>query len=225
MLKEKVNKKLKEERFSVYPYSLVVSDNFYNMVIGFNILWGIILMAYITVSFHSAIAALPVILIIVLYFAGSIGSMIIIQRNDSLLISFLAYNGLIVSMSLIIAPYIMQFKLLSVINVLLATLIIMVVMMILSTVYPKLFLGLGKTLFTVLLLSVFAQIILIVMGISTTFLSYVLVVIFSLYVVYDWAKAQEYPKTLNNAVDSAADIFIDIVNLFIQLLGIFGDAD
>ena len=35
----------------------------------------------------------------------------------------------------------------------------------------------------------------------------------------DWAKAQEKPKTLDNAVDSAVDLYLDIINLFVRLLG------
>ena len=51
---------------------------------------------------------------------------------------------------------------------------------------------------------------------------YIFVIIFSLYIGYDWQKSQAYPPTLDNAVDSAADIYVDIVNLFIRLLAILG---
>ena len=47
------------------------------------------------------------------------------------------------------------------------------------------------------------------------------VLIFAGYLGFDWARAQTYPKTLDNAVDSAADIYVDIVNLFIRLLRLF----
>lgn len=46
--------------------------------------------------------------------------------------------------------------------------------------------------------------------------------IFSLYIGYDWVKAQMYVKTVDNAVDSALDIYLDIINLFLQLLRILG---
>ena len=49
-----------------------------------------------------------------------------------------------------------------------------------------------------------------------------MVLIFSGYVGYDWSKAQIFPKTLDNAIDSAADIYVDIVNLFIRILRIMG---
>ena len=39
------------------------------------------------------------------------------------------------------------------------------------------------------------------------------------YIGYDWAKAQEKRKTLDNAVDSAVDLYLDVINLFVRLLG------
>lgn len=35
---------------------------------------------------------------------------------------------------------------------------------------------------------------------------------------YDWAKAQNNRKTLDNAVDSAVSLYLDIINLFLRLL-------
>ena len=49
---------------------------------------------------------------------------------------------------------------------------------------------------------------------------YVVVLLFCGYVGFDWARAQQYPKTLDNAIDCAADIYVDIINLFIRILSI-----
>ena len=46
------------------------------------------------------------------------------------------------------------------------------------------------------------------------------VLIFSGYIGYDIAKSQAYPKTVDNAVDCALDIYIGSINLFIRLLSI-----
>jgi FtsH-binding integral membrane protein len=42
---------------------------------------------------------------------------------------------------------------------------------------------------------------------------------------FDWYRAQAYPKTVDNAIDSAVDLYLDIINLFIRLLEIFGKKD
>ena len=44
------------------------------------------------------------------------------------------------------------------------------------------------------------------------------VLIFSGYIGYDWARANRLPKTLDNAIDSAAALYLDIINLFLRLL-------
>ena len=36
---------------------------------------------------------------------------------------------------------------------------------------------------------------------------------------YDWAKAQNNVKTLDNAIDSAVALYLDVINLFLRLLG------
>ena len=47
--------------------------------------------------------------------------------------------------------------------------------------------------------------------------------LFSLYIGYDFYRSQQFAKTVDNAVDCALDIYLDIVNLFLALLRIFGN--
>jgi FtsH-binding integral membrane protein len=64
-----------------------------------------------------------------------------------------------------------------------------------------------------------------IMGRSVEWIDWVVVGIFCGYIGYDWARANAIPKTLDNAVDSAAAIYIDIINLFIRILSIMGRRD
>ena len=59
-------------------------------------------------------------------------------------------------------------------------------------------------------------------GEFTRWIGIVMLVIFALYIGYDWVKAQQYVHTLDNAVDSALDIYMDIINLFLRVLMILG---
>ena len=52
-------------------------------------------------------------------------------------------------------------------------------------------------------------------------LDYLFVAIFSLYLGFDWARANAYPPTVRNAILSATQIYLDIVNIFVRLLSIF----
>ena len=63
------------------------------------------------------------------------------------------------------------------------------------------------------------------LGYNGNLFDYIFILIFSLYLGYDWCKAQYYPKTYDNAIDSALDIYLDVINLFIRLLSILGDKD
>lgn len=49
---------------------------------------------------------------------------------------------------------------------------------------------------------------------------YAVVLLFSAYIGYDWAKANRYQRTVNNAIDSATDLYMDIINIFIRILAI-----
>ena len=46
------------------------------------------------------------------------------------------------------------------------------------------------------------------------------IIIFSLYIGYDWHVAQSYSKTVDNAIDSAIDLYLDLINLFLRILDI-----
>lgn len=58
--------------------------------------------------------------------------------------------------------------------------------------------------------------------IRQTITSWVAAGVFSLYIGYDFQRAQAYPKTADNAVDCALDIYLDIINLFLRILRILG---
>lgn len=51
---------------------------------------------------------------------------------------------------------------------------------------------------------------------------WIVAAIFCGYVGYDWGRANNIPKTLDNAVDSAAALYMDIINLFLRILRILG---
>jgi FtsH-binding integral membrane protein len=61
-----------------------------------------------------------------------------------------------------------------------------------------------------------------IFGIHHNVIDWIVVVIFCGYIGYDWARANRIPKTVDNAVDCAASLYIDIINLFIRILRIMG---
>lgn len=55
---------------------------------------------------------------------------------------------------------------------------------------------------------------------NSIYFSWVGAIIFSLYIGYDCWKSQKYVKTVDNAIDSAIDVYLDIINLFLEILTI-----
>ena len=90
---------------------------------------------------------------------------------------------------------------------------------------PNLFLSIGKSLGIALLIAIIVEIVcsFFFRG-ALEVVDFVIIPIFCGYIGYDWARAQKYPKTANNAIDAAADLYIDIVNVLIRILEIVGDS-
>ena len=53
-------------------------------------------------------------------------------------------------------------------------------------------------------------------------IDWAVVFIFCGYIGYDWGRANRIPKTVDNAIDSAAALYMDIINLFLRILRILG---
>ena len=47
-------------------------------------------------------------------------------------------------------------------------------------------------------------------------------IIFCGYIGYDWGRANNIPKTYDNAVDCAAALYMDIIIFFLRILRIMG---
>ena len=94
--------------------------------------------------------------------------------------------------------------------------------MAISTLIPDTFLSMGKTLLVALIVCIIVDVIALFLGYNLVIIDYAVTFIFSLLVGYDWARANACVKTVDNAVDSAAELYIDIINLFLRILSILG---
>ena len=73
--------------------------------------------------------------------------------------------------------------------------------------------------------TIVVEIVALLLGFAVGWIDFIVVGIFTLYVGFDWSRAQAYPKTIDNAVDSAIDIYMDIINLFVRILSILSRHD
>ena len=219
---EDFTKEYKLERMNSYA-GTKVTERSYNLTIGLTLLWGVLINVVMSVFFTYQILSLNYLLVLVLYFVGTIGCSILVHKSDNPAVSFAGFTGMAVSMGLLLTFYVTAFTAHSVSYAFIATALVTVIMVILSMLYPDFFQNLGRTLFISLLACIIIQVAgMFLLGLPMTIIDYAVALIFCGYIGLDWFRAQRYPKTLDNAIDCAADIYLDVVNLFIRILAITG---
>ena len=87
--------------------------------------------------------------------------------------------------------------------------------------FPGFFQRIGGILFAVLLGVFIVEIALMFMGVSQTVTDWIVVAVFSGFIAYDFNRAAMLEPTVPNAVLSASNLFLDIVNILMRLLRIF----
>ena len=208
----------------------IISDRAYNGTIAVVLLWDL-LVNYLLCSSRSVVygftrffASNPTLCLIgylVLVFAG----IFIAAKSHNPLVSFLGYNLVVVPFGLIISVLVLAYGGVGsavVSYAFLYTLLISVGMMGCVMIAPNFFSRLGGALVGVLIGLVVCEIVLLILGVDQSVTDWLAAGLFSLYIGYDIYRSQQFPKTLDNAVDSALDIYMDVANLFIRILSIMG---
>ena len=205
----------------------LVSDRTYNLYLGGVVAYGLILNMLICAKLTDfALRLNPIILFVGYFICVIVGTLISAKSNDPL-ISFLGYNLVVVPVGLVVSTAVYYYGGLNskvVLQAITYTAGITVVMICLSILKPGFFSRLGGILFSGLIGIIIVELVLMIFRIPQSFTALFGAVLFSLYIGYDYWKAQQYPKTIDNAVDSALDIYLDIINLFLRILSILGNS-
>ena len=160
------------------------------------------------------------------YFALAIPGIIISTKSDNWIISLLGYAMVVVPTGAILGPYVHLFTIASVLNIALVTIGVSAAIGLAGAVYPKSVEHWGGFLLTALLVLIvgnFASIFIPALNGGLHLWDWLGVFIFSGFIFYDMNRAMRMDYTLDNAVDNAVAFYLDIINLFIRLLSIFGD--
>jgi FtsH-binding integral membrane protein len=211
------NKRRKEERLKSHE-GTIITDSKYNLIIGIMLIYGFLMngiLAYTTTEIVLNIN--PLVVIIGYFISCFIGSMLVVRSHNPV-ISFVGYNLIAVPIGLLLSVCLPGYSMDLIASAFLMTGLIAGIMMFASTVKPELFLRMGPALGISLLIGIVVEIIAMLCGYGGDLFNWLFVIIFSLYIGYDWSKAQMYPKTVDNAIDSAVDLYLDLINLFLRLL-------
>ncbi|MCR5785699.1 MAG: Bax inhibitor-1 family protein [Eubacterium sp.] len=205
----------------------IISTRAYNVVMGLVVLYGLVvnfvLCATVGADIYYSINPL---MFIVLYFVLALGGTFIALRSDNPLVSFLGYNMVVLPLGIMISAVVEAYGGVSssvVLGAIYYTMLITAIMVLSAMLFPGVFARLGGVLFVALIGLIITGFISMFTGLFYGVYSIIGAVIFSLYIGYDFYRSQQFPKTLDNAVDCALDIYLDIINLFLFILRILGN--
>ena len=201
-----------------------LTNSKFNLFLGLFILYGVLVNVLISflMARHEFTSAQMIAVLVLSLVCGIIGVFVAL-KNDRPIVSFLGYNMLVIPFGLMLSMIVQLYSPMVVFEAFFLTTMIMFVMIVAATIIPEWFKGLGTVLFIALIGLIIAEVICVFIGITPLWISAISALIFSCYIGYDWTMAQAGPKTLDAAIDSALNIYLDIVNLFLDLLRIVGD--
>lgn len=204
--------------------SKTLNPKLYNLIIGLTLIWGFLVNFFIvkTVDPTSISTAQPLVFILGYILCCFLGYAIYNISNTPI-ISFIGYNFIVVPMGIVLNVCLYKIAPNLIIHAILTTGIVIFIMIILATLFPETFKKMETGLFITLLTVIITEIFLLVLGIKLDFIDWIVATVFCGYIGYDWVVAQESEKTLDNAIDNAATIYVDIINLFVRVLEIAKD--
>lgn len=205
---------MNQEYLSPVAYNSIICGL---VIAGFIINWMVVDLFGLRIAKNYGLGAA------LLTFLVCIGMTILIHSSRSWKISLVGYLVLSVMFSFSLSIILVHYTGYLIAKAFVVTAGVIALNTIVAMVLPNVVKSLGKFLFISLLCLFVVEIIAIFLFPNfLSILDCIAVGIFSLYYAYDLVKAQELEMTLDNAVDSAAEIYVDIINLFIRLLRLLG---
>lgn len=202
----------------------LISDGSYNLVIGLALCWGFLVNWWMVKSIPAAsIAAIPPLAFFIGYFASCLLGVYLFNTSKKPMVSFIGYNLVVIPFGLVINVVVARYDPSLVLEAMRVTGTVTAVMMLLGSLFPALFKKMHGALTVALIGVIIVELVdIFVFKKQHGIIDWIVVLIFCGYVGYDWGRANNIPKTLDNAVDSAAALYMDIINLFLRILRILG---
>lgn len=212
---------------TAYASENTISARLYNFIIGAVLLYGFLMNVFIVKTVPVAsLLAINIWVFLIGYLASCLFGIYLFTKSDNPVVSFIGFNFVAVPFGLIVNIVTSQYSPELVINAMQVTTVVTCIMMVMGTAYPKFFESIASGLFWGLIAAIVAELVLmLVFKMHLTIMDWIVAAIFCGYIGYDWGKASRLPKTVDNAVDSAAALYMDIINLFLRILSIMGKKD
>lgn len=192
----------------------------YNLIIGLTLCWGFFInWVLVTTVPYEAITSIHPIVFLLGYFVLALSGVALFNRSSNPAVSFLGYNLVVIPFGLVLNLIIQHYDPLLVQDAIRVTGLVTFIMMVLGSLFPAFFDRISRALGMALVIVILVELAdIFIFGAHHGIIDWIVAVIFCGYIGYDWARANAIPKTLDNAIDSAAALYIDIINLFARLL-------
>lgn len=198
----------------------------YNAMLAGLLMYGFMVCAMICSLFAEELRWSNPIALVALYLIGAFIGGYLANRSKSWAVRFIGYNLLVVPAGAVVASCLPYYHYETVLYAVLGTALIAGVMLIAAMVRPQSFEGLGPVLVLSLISVIVVEaVLLIFFGHSSTFIDFAVIIVMAAFIGYDFVQANRAARTANNAIAFAIDLFLDIINIFIRLLSIFGSRD
>ena len=200
----------------------IISDRAYNGIMMGVLVWGLLINVLLCYTVRDVYDYIHPILFLVLYIALAFGGIFLAAKSDKPLLSFLGYNMVVIPFGLVISTMVEAYGGVDseiVTYAFLYTLVITLGMTGAALAFPNFF-KIGGALGGVLIGLLLCEVLLLIFRVEQSAVDWIVAGVFSLYIGYDIYRSQQFAKTVDNAVDCALDIYLDIANLFIRILSI-----
>lgn len=214
-----------ERKLSDEQAGELISATHYNLLIGAILLWGFIINWLMVKSIPvQSIQSIAPGFFLFGYFISCYFGMRLISKSMDPWRSFIGYNFIVVPVGLVINIVVSHFDSSLVLDAMSITGLVTLLMMVLGTSFPKLFEKIIGTITVALLAVIIVELVeVFLLGIHPGILDWLVALIFCGYIGYDWGRANKIPRTTENAIECAATLYLDIVNLFLRILSLLSD--
>ena len=162
----------------------------------------------------------------VIYFVAAVAGICINAFSRKPTLSFAGYCLVVLPVGAVLALAVPQYSFGVVRSAFVVTALLAAVFGLLAVLYPNLFRSLWKVLSLSLLVALIWSLVSMFTGpyfsSGYVWLDWIVVLVFCCYIGFDISLAKNRPKTTDNAVDSACGLYLDLINVFLRLLMIFG---
>lgn len=206
----------------------IVSERKYNTILSGVVLYGLVINVFICALLGDSLAYVSPLKIIIPYFIFTIIGMLMSAISKNPIVSFIGYNFVVLPVGALLSVVVSSVGGIGtgvVLQAFVCTTLVTVIMVILSILYPNFFSKLGRVLGTSLLILIIVRLLALIFNFTVPFITWISATIFSLYIGYDFYKSQVFEKTIDNAIDCALDLYLDIINLFLDILSILSKND